>query len=287
MKLASYRHAGRSSYGIVTAKGIIDLATRSGVPTLRAFLEGGPATRAERHAGASPDVALEAIELLPVVPDPAHIVCIGINYASHIAEVVQAGVKRAMPDKPSVFLRCADTLVGHGQPLIMPRVSNDLDYEAELAVVIGTPGRYIPEQDALGHVAAYTCFNDGSVRDWQFHTNNITPGKNFPLTGALGPWMVTADEIPDPQRLAVRTRVNDRTMQDGNTADMIFGVARIIAYVSSFIRLVPGDILATGTPEGVGFSRKPPVFLREGDVCEIDIESVGRLVNEVRREAAR
>ena len=286
MKLASYRHAGRSTYGIVAADGVIDLSTRTGIPTLRAFLEAGPPARAGRYASESPDVALSSIELLPVVPDPAHIVCVGINYASHIAEVVQAGIKRATPDKPSIFLRCTDTLVAHGRPLLMPRVSSDLDYEAELAVVIGAPGRYIPEQQALAHVAGYTCFNDGSVRDWQFHTNNITPGKNFPCTGALGPWLVTADEIHDPQRLRIRTRVNERTLQDGNTADMIFGVARIIAYVSSFIRLVPGDILATGTPDGVGFSRKPPIFLREGDVCEIDIESVGRLVNEVRREPA-
>ena len=287
MKLASYRHAGRSSYGIVAGNGIVDLAARTHVPTLRAFLEAGPAARAERYVTAPADVALATVELLPVIPDPAHIVCVGINYASHIAEVAQAGIKRTMPDKPSIFLRCADTLVAHGQPLIMPRVSSDLDYEGELAVVIGTPGRYIAEQDALGHVAGYTCFNDGSVRDWQFHTNNITPGKNFPHTGALGPWLVTADEIRDPQRLAVRTRVNGHTMQDGNTSDMIFGVARIIAYVSCFIPLVAGDVIATGTPDGVGFSRKPPVFLREGDACEIDIESVGRLVNGVHRDSAR
>jgi len=287
MKLASYRIAERSSYGIVKSDGVIDLAPRTGIATLRGFLAAGPATRAERYAGAAVDVALEAIEFLPVIPDPAHIVCVGINYASHIAEVAQAGIKRATPEKPSIFLRCIDTLVAHRQPLLMPRVSQSLDYEAELAVVIGVPGRYIAEDEALAHVAGYTCFNDGSVRDWQFHTNNITPGKNFPSTGALGPWLVTADEIPDPQRLAIRTRVNERTMQDGNTADMIFSVARIIAYVSSFIPLAPGDILATGTPDGVGFSRKPPVFLAEGDRCVIEIEAIGSLTNEVRREAAR
>jgi len=287
MKLASYRAAGRASYGIVAADGVIDLAKRSGIATLRGFLEGGPATRAAHYAGDKPDVALDSIEFLPVIPDPRHIVCVGINYASHIAEVVSAGIKRATPDKPSIFLRCVDTLVAHRQPLLMPRVSDSLDYEAELAVVIGTPGRYIAEHEALAHVAGYACFNDGSVRDWQFHTNNITPGKNFPSTGALGPWLVTADEIPDPQRLAIGTRVNGRVMQDGNTSDMIFTVARIIAYVSAFIPLVPGDVLATGTPDGVGFSRKPPFFLAEGDECVIEIESVGRLVNGIRRDRAQ
>lgn len=283
MRLASYRIGDRASYGIVGNDGVIDLAKATGIPTLRDFLAAGPRAGA-RHASAAADFALEGLELLPVVPDPRHIVCVGINYARHVAEVAQAGIKRTIPDKPSVFLRCVDSLAAHRQPLLMPRVSSHLDYEAELAVVIGTPGRYIEERDALAHVAGYTCFNDGSVRDWQFHTNNITPGKNFPSTGALGPWLVTADAIPDPQRLAIRTRVNGATMQDGNTADMIFGVARIIAYVSSFIPLAPGDVIATGTPDGVGFSRKPPVFLAEGDVCEIEIESVGHLVNEVRRE---
>ena len=287
MKLASYRIAGRPSFGIVNADGVVDLGARTGVSTLRGFLESGPASRAERYEGDAVDSPLEAIEFLPVVPDPRHIVCVGINYASHIAEVVGAGIKRATPDKPSVFLRCVDSLVAHRQPLVMPRVSTSLDYEAELAVVIGVPGRYIAEQDALSHVAGYACFNDGSVRDWQFHTNNITPGKNFPSTGALGPWLVTADEVPDPQRLAIGTRVNDKVMQDGNTADMIFGVARIIAYVSSFMPLAAGDVIATGTPDGVGFSRKPPVFLAEGDVCEVEIESIGRLVNDVSRERAQ
>ena len=287
MRLVSYRIADRSSFGVVNDQGVVDLAARTGVSTLRGFLESGPPARADRYANAAVDVALEAIDFLPVVPEPRHIVCVGINYASHIAEVVGAGIKRATPDKPSVFLRCVDSLVAHRQPLLMPRVSSSLDYEAELAVVIGTPGRYIAEQDALSHVAGYTCFNDGSLRDWQFHTNNITPGKNFPSTGALGPWLVTLDEVPDPQRLAIRTRVNGKTMQDGNTADMIFGVARIIAYVSSFMPLAAGDVIATGTPAGVGFSRTPPVFLAEGDVCEIEIESIGRLVNEVSRERAR
>jgi 2-keto-4-pentenoate hydratase/2-oxohepta-3-ene-1,7-dioic acid hydratase in catechol pathway len=278
MRLASYRIAGRSSYGIVNDEGVVDLAARTGIATLRGFLESGPPTRAERYANIAVDIALEAIAFLPVVPDPPHIVCVGINYASHIAEVVDAGIKRATPDKPSVFLRCVDSLVAHRQPLLMPRVSSSLDYEGELAVIVGTPGRYIAEQDALAHVAGYACFNDGSLRDWQFHTNNITPGKNFPSTGALGPWLVTSDEIPDPQRLAIRTRVNGKTMQDGNTADMIFGVARIIAYVSSFIPLAAGDVLATGTPDGVGFSRKPPVFLAEGDICDIEMSADGRAV---------
>jgi 2-keto-4-pentenoate hydratase/2-oxohepta-3-ene-1,7-dioic acid hydratase in catechol pathway len=285
MKIASFAVGARATYGLVTPDGIVDLAPRTGLATLRALLDAGGLAQAQTHASAPPDFALDAVDFLPVIPAPEHVVCVGINYASHIAEVASAGIRRATPDKPSIFLRCADSLVAHRQPLVLPRVSACLDYEAELAVVIGKPGRYIAQPDALDHVAGYTCFNDGSVRDWQFHTNNITPGKNFPSTGALGPWLVTCDEIEDPQRLRIRTLLNDRTMQDGNTSDMIFSVRDIIAYVSSFIRLVPGDIIATGTPDGVGFSRKPAVYMADDDVCTVDIESIGRLVNPVRREA--
>ena len=284
MKIASFCVAGRSSYGLVKDNGLVDLAARTGIPSLRELIVAQGLTQAKAHARSQTDFDIGSVTFQPVIPVPEHIVCVGINYASHVAEVANAGIKRAIPDKPSVFLRCTDSLTAHRQPLTLPRVSTSLDYEGELAVVIGKPGRYIAREHALGHVAGYTCFNDGSVRDWQFHTNNITPGKNFPSTGALGPWLSTSEDIDDPQRLEIRTTLNGKIMQQGNTSDMIFDVREIIAYVSSFIALAPGDIIATGTPEGVGFSRKPPIYMADGDVCTIEIESIGQLVNPVCRE---
>ena len=284
MKVASYSVAGRPSYGLIEGDGIVDLAKRTGIPTLRELLVAGGLTHAKPHANAPPDLDVDSVTFLPVIPAPSHIVCVGTNYASHIAEVANAGIQRAIPDKPSVFLRSAESLAAHRQPLVLPRVSTSLDYEGELAVIIGKSGRYISQDDALAHVAGYTCFNDGSVRDWQFHTNNITPGKNFPSTGGLGPWLVSCEDIEDPRGLNICTRLNDTIMQQGSTSDMIFSVRAIIAYISSFITLLPGDIIATGTPEGVGFSRKPPVYLADGDVCTIEIESIGQLVNPVRGE---
>lgn len=285
MRLASFSTAGRASFGIVRGGELVDLAQRTGFPSLRQLLSASDGLRAaERHADAPADHALKDVIFLPVIPEPKHIVCIGINYQSHIDEVVAAGVQRASPKHPSTFLRTVDTLVGHNQPMLLPRVSDSFDYEAELAVVIGAPGRYIRKEDALAHVAGYTCFNDGSIRDWQFHTNSVTPGKNFPATGALGPWLVTRDDIPDPQQLTIQTRLNGEVMQDSHTHSMIFTVADIIAYVSAFVPLVAGDVIATGTPEGVGFSRKPPVFMADGDICEVEIGSIGTLANPIRRE---
>jgi 2-keto-4-pentenoate hydratase/2-oxohepta-3-ene-1,7-dioic acid hydratase in catechol pathway len=180
-----------------------------------------------------------------------------------------------------VFVRFADTLVAHGAPLLRPGVSDQLDYEAELAVIIGKAGRHIPEGEALAHVAGYSCFNDASVREWQFHTTQITPGKNFAGTGGFGPFLVTADDIPDPHALKIRLLLNGAAMQSGNTSDLIFNIPKIIAYLSTFLALRPGDVIATGTPVGVGFSRKPPVFMRAGDVCEVAVEGVGVLCNPV------
>jgi len=285
MKYVSFVANGLPSFGLVGDGGIVDLQARTKQPTLRAWLAAGGLADVRDHASAAIDFRWDDVRLLPVIPDPEHIACVGTNYRSHIAEVAEAGVQRTVPTKPSIFLRAAQTLAAHGQPLLLPHVSTCLDYEGELAVIIGTPGRYIAERDALSHVAGYACFNDASVRDWQFHTNNITPGKNFPQTGALGPWMTSAGEIPDPHHLAIVTRLNGQTVQEGNTTDMIFTVPAIIAYVSSFLALRPGDIIATGTPAGVGFSRNPPIFLAPGDVCEVAIDTMGTLVNPIETEA--
>ena len=230
------------------------------------------------------DCRLADITLLPVIPDPVHFYCVGTNYADHLKEVQDAGVARPTPKAPALFTRFPETLAAKRQPILIPRVSDSLDYEGELAVVIGKAGRYIAEGEALGHVAGYACFNDASVRDWQFHTSQVTSGKNFFQTGGFGPWMVTVDEVPDPQVLTITTRVNGRTLQHGSTRDMIFSGAQIIAYASALIPLVPGDVIATGTPSGVGFSRKPPLFLLDGDVCEVTVEGVGTLTNPVSKE---
>jgi 2-keto-4-pentenoate hydratase/2-oxohepta-3-ene-1,7-dioic acid hydratase in catechol pathway len=191
-----------------------------------------------------------------------------------------------MPKQPSLFLRLSDTLVAHNAPLLMPKMSNDFDYEAELAIIIGKGGRFIDEKRALDHVAGYSCFNDASVRDWQFHSSQVTPGKNFPATGGFGPWMVTSDEVDDPHKLSIKLVLNGKTMQDGNTSDLIFSIPKIIAYISQFVALKPGDVIATGTPAGVGFSRKPPVFMKAGDICEVHIEKVGVLRNPVAKDTA-
>lgn len=285
VRLASYRVGEVESFGLVRDGRIVDLAGRTGCGSIAELLSRGNTATLERWTHDAPDHSLDDVTFLPVIPRPRHVICVGTNYASHVAEVAKAGVARTIPKHPSVFLRTVDSLTGHGQPIIRPRVSEALDFEGELAVIIGCPGRYVAEADALTVVAGYACFNDASVRDWQFHTNNITPGKNFPATGPLGPSLVTRDEVPDPQRLEIRTRLNGQTVQAGNTADMIFSVAQIISYASNFIALTPGDVIATGTPDGVGFSRQPPLFMRPGDVCEIEIEKVGFLRNPVGADA--
>jgi acylpyruvate hydrolase len=211
------------------------------------------------------------------VPDPDKIVCIGLNYVDHAKE---GG--HPIPDYPAVFLRTKSSLVAHGQPLVRPLTSDKFDYEAELAIVIGKLAHNVAEASALSHVFGYSCFNDGSLRDYQRKSSQWTMGKNFDGTGPFGPDIVTADELPaGAVGLRIVSRLNGQTLQDGNTSDMIFPVARIIALISEVMTLEPGDVIITGTPAGVGYPRKPPIFLRPGDVCEIEIEGIGILRNPV------
>lgn len=281
MKFASFVSAGRRSYGVVTGDKIIDLGRRLAgqCPTLRSAIAAlGARGLAEAAGGAAADFALAEVTLLPPIPDPDKIICIGLNYRDHAKE---AGMK--IPENMSLFSRLTNTLVAHGAPILRPKVSSDLDYEGELGVVIGASGRHIAERDALAHVFGYTCFNDGSVRDFQLK-HSTTAGKNFPSTGGCGPWIVTSDEIPDPSRLTLTTRVNGSEVQKKGTDNMIFGVPAIIAYLSKWTRLEPGDVIATGTPEGVGFARKPPLWLKPGDVVEVDISAIGVLRNPIAAE---
>jgi 2-keto-4-pentenoate hydratase/2-oxohepta-3-ene-1,7-dioic acid hydratase in catechol pathway len=272
MRLASFRAGGAASYGIVTAGGVVDAGRRLSptVPDLKSAL--AVAMDALRRLAEAPvDHRLDAVEWLPVVPNPDKLICIGINYMTHVKET-----GRPIPDYPMVFTRFANSQVGHGQPILRPPESEKFDYEGELAVVIGTAGRRIPRERALAHVAGYACYNDGSIRDWQRHSVQYTPGKNFEASGAFGPWMVTADEIPDPAALTLTTRLNGQVMQHAPVSDLIFDVPALIAYLSTFTTLVPGDVIVTGTTGGVGAFREPPVWMKPGDTVEIDISGVAQ-----------
>ncbi|MDF7776458.1 fumarylacetoacetate hydrolase family protein [Sphingomonas sp. AOB5] len=215
---------------------------------------------------------------LPLIPAPNKIICVGLNYENHRKET-----GRAVVENPTIFTRFADSQTGHLSAIVLPPESDRLDYEGEMAVVIGRGGRRIPAAQALDHVAGYSCYNDGSIRDWQAHTIQFTPGKNWPETGAFGPWMVTPDEFGaiGPQRL--QTRLNGQVMQDALLSDMIFPVDRLIEYVSTFTPLSPGDVIVSGTPGGVGNKRDPQVFMKEGDRVEIEIDGIGTLVNSIAR----
>ena len=284
MKLLSFTVSGRDSYGAVVGDGaVVDLGRRLGSkhPTLRdAIAANAMANLAAAAMGVKADFNLSEIEFRLPVPNPERVFCIGRNYKAHVAEV---GAK--LPEQPSLFIRLLDSLVPHGGALVRPKVSNDLDYEGELAFVIGKPGRHIARADALKHIFGYTILNDGSVRDYQFK-HSLTVGKNFAQTGSVGPWLVTSDEIPDPTQLHLATRLNGVEVQHTQTDDMIFDIPTIISYISTFTCLIAGDVIATGTPDGVGFARKPPLWLKPGDVIEVEVSSIGVLRNSVVAEQA-
>ncbi len=282
MKLASYLNKGRASFGVVVDGGIIDLVEASGGrhQSLKDILE--PAQLAEVSAlikGRKPEIPFEDATLLPVIPDPGKIWCCGLNYHEHVQET-----QREVTEQPTFFLRVADSQVAHGQPIVRPRISTQLDYEGEIAVIIGRGGRHISEADAAEHVAGYAPYNDGTVRDWQRHTSQWVPGKNFWRTGGFGPWMVTSDDIPFGTVMSLTTRLNGQVMQHATTDMLIHSIARQIAYVSTIAPLAPGDVIVTGTPGGVGARRQPPVWMRPGDVVEIEVGHVGTLRNVIADE---
>lgn len=270
MRLVSYRLGQNSFFGLREGGRV----TPIGPATDNALLSD---LSAAARSPAGPSLASSEVALLPPVSRPGKIVCIGLNYVDHAKE---GG--NPIPEYPAVFLRAATSLVGPGQPILRPPVSAKLDYEAELAVVIGRPALRVREADALAYVAGYACFNDGSLRDYQRRSTQWTMGKNFDATGAFGPELVTPEELPEGAHgLRIATRLNGRVLQDGNTRDMIFGVARTIAILSEVMTLEPGDVVITGTPAGVGYPRQPPIFLQPGDTCEIEIEGIGVLSNPV------
>ena len=273
MKLASYMTDGKSAFGVVTGDGVITLndRLRARYLSLRDALAGGALEEIRTTAkSARPDRKLSEVRFLPAIPNPEKILCVGINYKSHAAEHGQEA-----PKLPNIFTRFVNTLVAHGGEMIRPKVSTSFDFEGELAVIIGRGGRHIKQEDALQHVAGYTCFCDASVRD--FTKYSLVASKNFLGTGPLGPWIVTADEIPDPTRLTLVTRLNGEEMQRSGTDMLIHSIPAIIAFCSVFTPLAPGDVIATGTPDGIGAKRTPPVWMKAGDVLEVEISSIGTL----------
>jgi 2-keto-4-pentenoate hydratase/2-oxohepta-3-ene-1,7-dioic acid hydratase in catechol pathway len=278
MRLASFTTPKGASYGAVTDKGIVDLGKRIGnrFSDLRALLGKDGLGEAKKHLTAAPDYKESEITWLPVIPNPGKIVCVGLNYEEHRMET-----GREKTENPALFLRVAESQVGHRQPLLRPRESTHLDFEAEIALIIGTPGRRISQENAFKHIAGYSCYNDGSVRDWQRHTVQWTAGKNFVATGAFGPWMVTADEIPPNTILTLSCRLNGERMQHADTGMMIFKFPRLIEYISTFTPLAAGDVIVTGTPGGVGARRTPPLWMKPGDTVEIEVDRVGVLSNTI------
>ena len=283
MKLVSFEAGGTASYGAVIGERIADLGRTHGdtYPTLAAFLGSGELERAGAAlASAEGDLALGDVTLKPPIPNPTKMIGLGLNYRKHI---VESG--RDIPQYPMLFTRYADSMVGHNEPIIVPKVSDKLDYEGEMAVVIGRHCRHVKAGDAFDVVAGYACYNEGSVRDYQRHTIQFVPGKTFWHSGSFGPWIVTQDEAPAPDDMELTTRLNGEVMQHTEVSDLLFKVPELIEYITQICPLDPGDVIITGTPDGVGFFREPPVFLKKGDIVEVEVTGLGILSNPVGTEA--
>lgn len=275
MKIASYLYHEKPSFGIVTPSGIIDLSSRLGdrFADLKALLSAGQLSLAESYRHARPDVTEQEITYLPVIDKPGKILCVGMNYAEKRQEFAQTD------PAPTLFIRFPDSQAGHQSPLLKPNVTEEFDYEGELAVIIGTEGHHILRENALDHVAGYSCYMDGSVRDWQHSW--FTAGKNWRQTGGFGPWLTTCDEVGDPHQLLLRTWLNGKLVQQDNTANMVHKIPELIEYISTFTHLSPGDVIITGSPGGVGKKRQPPLFMHAGDHIEVEIERVGHLSHRI------
>lgn len=283
MKLVSYRSSSsdQDRFGAVVDDNVVDLTEVSGHPTLASFVGSDDYAKRDVLVEQGTATPLSDVTLLPVIPHAEKIVCSVRNYMDHHKEAVASGLNRELSDFPPIFLRVWRSQVAHEAPIVRPNASESLDWEGELAVIIGRGGRDIPVQDAWNHVAGYSCYNDASVREFQFHAKQIAAGKNFEGTGAFGPWMVTADEVEAGRPLKIETRLNDEVVQSGDTGQMIFDIPQLINYASTIFTLAPGDVIVTGTPAGVGFSRKPPRFMKPGDVVEVEIEGIGVLRNPI------
>ncbi|WP_295539741.1 fumarylacetoacetate hydrolase family protein [uncultured Pseudacidovorax sp.] len=278
MRLASFVFEGQPAYGVVEDDHyrVPTAAFRARFADLAAVLRAGALDELRIAAADGTRVAADAVQLLPVIPNPGKLICVGLNYKTHVAET-----KRADSNYPSLFLRFNDTLAAHGDEVLRPAFSERFDWEGELAFVIGKGGRHIPKAQAFEHIAGFACFNDVSVRDWQRHTHQFTPGKNFPGTAPFGPYLVTRDELPDVTALTLETRVNGQVMQHAGISDLIFDIPVLVEYISRFTPLSPGDVIATGTPGGVGDRREPPLYMKDGDTVEVEITGLGVLRNRI------
>ncbi|MDZ7906551.1 MAG: fumarylacetoacetate hydrolase family protein [Cypionkella sp.] len=274
MRFISFTHNGKAGWGRDEGDHVIDLSSHA--PDLKSAIAAGQLSAAL----SGPQLARSEIRLLPVIPNPAKILCVGHNYEAHRVET-----GRVATSFPSIFTRFADTLIGADDPIVLPKASSNLDYEAELAVVIGKGGRNIALADAMSHVAGLSCFNDASIRDWQWHSQQFTPGKNFPGTGAFGPALVTLDEIDDLDAVRVQSILNGAVMQSATLDHMLFSIPVIINYISQFTPLSPGDVIATGTPGGVGAKRTPPVWMKAGDEIVVEVSGIGRIASRIVAEA--
>jgi 2-keto-4-pentenoate hydratase/2-oxohepta-3-ene-1,7-dioic acid hydratase in catechol pathway len=285
MRIASYRVDNREEYGVVVDDGVISLDRRlKGLPTLFDLIHENAFEDAKAAVeGEEPDHALADVTFLPPVTTPGKIFCIGVNYANRNEEYKD---NSDAPKYPSVFIRFMDSIVGHEEDVIRPTVSEQLDYEGEIVLVIGKTGRHIPRETALDHVCGYTLCNEGTIRDWLRHAKfNVTQGKNFDKTGSMGPWLVTADDVDVSKPLHLQTRVNGEVRQDDTTANMIFPFDFLVSYLSTFATLRPGDVIISGTPTGAGARFDPPKWLKPGDVVEVEVPGIGLLRNTVADEA--
>jgi 2-keto-4-pentenoate hydratase/2-oxohepta-3-ene-1,7-dioic acid hydratase in catechol pathway len=281
MRLASFTIQNKATWGIVDGSTVRDVGSvlAPSYPDLKSWIA-RPSMHVAKDAGSSaPQYGQKDVAWLPVIPNPEKIFCVGLNYELHRKET-----GRAVVEHPTIFARFANTQTGHGTDIVRPRVSTQLDFEGELAVIIGKAGRYIAREQAFDHIFGYACYNDASVRDWQYHTHQFTPGKNFPRTGSFGPWLVTSDEFQDLTARSITTRLNGETVQQAKLGEMIFDIPTLVEYCSSFNHLEPGDVIVTGTPGGVGVKRTPPLWMKPGDVVEVEIDGIGVLRNGIADE---
>ena len=281
MRWLSFYHNQELTFGYVTSdgEGVVDVGSRSDFTSLRDVLEAGALSSLPQECGDSADIALQDVDYAPTITNPKKILCVGLNYKAHQEETGRGG-----EGFPTIFVRFAAAQVAHQKPIIRPKESQSLDFEGEIAMIIGRPGRRIDRESALSHVAGFGIYNDGSVRDYQRHTSQFTPGKNFACTGGFGPWMMTPDEIGDLSEMEITTRLNGEVMQNAKADLLVHGFEELIEYCSTFVELEPGDVIVTGTPGGVGAARNPPMFMDEGDLIEIEVAPIGTLSNKVERE---
>ena len=281
MKFVSFLQNNQAKFGISDGKNITDLTGKiNGSNTLKELISDKAIQKAKEYAEKNPgNISIEKIEYLPVIPNPGKIICVGLNYSEHVKET-----GRTVEQNPVIFLRVPESQTAHKQPIQRPKVSTSLDYECEMAVIMGEGGKHIKPEDALKHIVGYSCYNECTVREWQQHTRQFGMGKNFEKTGSFGPYMVLAENISDYTKLKIQTRLNGKVMQDAKLSQLIFDIPTLISYVSKAVPWRAGDVLVTGTPGGVGFKRKPPIFMKEGDQVEVEISEIGILSNIIKDE---